>query len=379
MRILNQPHSATMGAELKKILENNSENGFQTFYVIVAYVKSSGVSHLEDSIKKFKETGILTKAVVGIDQKNTSYQGLKLMLSLFDEIHVFHNNRPINTFHPKIYAFEKENNNAILFVGSSNLTEGGLFTNYETNSCTELNLLESDDKETFSEFKQTLDKYCNTKNVSQKLTEELLEKLKQNDYVSDETKQQFSKSIKKSNLKKHSSLFGNESIPTPSSKSRKARKIKPKKIKKRPTKSSNFTLVWKKENLPTSDAQQVKSGTAYTGNLKLTKANWKVNKVVIDQTKYFRESIFGNLKWMKEKENPYVEKVEARFHITIFEKELGVKKLTIRHKPSGESGQHNYTTYISWGVIQKEIINANITGKTLFLYEIGRASCRERV
>ncbi len=357
-----------MGTELKKILKNNDENGFQTFYVIVAYVKSSGVSHLEDSIKKFKETGLLTKAVVGIDQKNTSYPGLKLMLSLFDEIYVLHSNRPINTFHPKIYAFEKENNKAILFVGSSNLAEGGLFTNYETNSCTELNLLESDDKKTFSEFRQTFDSYCNINNVSQKLTEELLEKLKQNDYLSDEPKRQFSKSIKKSNSKKHISLFGNESIPTPSSKSRKARKTQAKKTIKQLGKSSNFTLVWKKENLPTSDAQQVKSGTAYTGSLKLTKANWKVNRVVIDQTKYFRESIFGNLKWVKEKENPYVEKAEAKIHITIFEKELGVKKLTIRHKPSGESGQHNYTTYISWGVIQKEIVNANITGKTLSLY-----------
>lgn len=255
-----------------------------------------------------------------------------------------------------------------MVVGSSNLTEGCLFTNYETNLYTELNLLESDDKETFSEFKQTFDNYCNIKNVSQKLTDELLEKLKQNDYVSDETKQQFTKPIKKANSKKYSSLFGNESIPTPSSKSRKARKTQAKKTKKQPAKLSNSILVWKKENLPTSDAQQVKSGTAYTGNLKLTKANWKVNNILIDQTKYFRESIFGNLKWIKEKENPYVEKAESRFHITIFEKELGVKKLTIRHKPSGESGQHNYTTYISWGVIQKEIINANITGKTLFLY-----------
>ena len=56
MRILNQPHSATMGTESKKILENNSENCFQTFYVIVAYVKISSVDHLEDSIKKFKKT-----------------------------------------------------------------------------------------------------------------------------------------------------------------------------------------------------------------------------------------------------------------------------------------------------------------------------------
>ena len=36
--------------------------------------------------------------------------------------------------------------------------------------------------------------------------------MQENNYLSDENKQQFSKSIKKSRIKKHNSLFGNKNI-----------------------------------------------------------------------------------------------------------------------------------------------------------------------
>ncbi len=357
-----------MGTELKKILENNKEYGFKTFYVIVAYVKSSGVKHLKDQINAFKATNGYTKAVVGIDQKNTSYQGLKLMLSLFDEIYIFHNDKPINTFHPKVYVFEKKNKKAILFTGSSNFTEGGLFTNYETNFCLELNLLKNTHKKIFSEFKQTFHNYSKTENISQKLTKKLLERLKENNYLFDETDTQFAKSIKSSSTKKYDKLFGNENIKTPTNNIKITKKEHSIRINGTFTKPTDFILVWKKENLPRSDAQQVQAGTAYTGNLKLTKADWSIDGNIIDQTRYFRKLVFNNLMWRKIRDKPFVESAQAEFHIVLLGIYIGVKKLKIRHKPSGESGQHNYTTYISWGSIQQEIIRRNITGRTLLLY-----------
>ena len=207
LKILNQPHSARIGNELKKILENNKQNNFDTFYVIVAYVSSNGVSYLHDAIKSFKRTEGEAKAVVGIDQKITSYRGLESMLSLFNEVHVFHNNAQ-NTFHPKIYAFEKKDKVAVIFVGSGNLTEGGLDTNYETCLRTELNLSRTSDKEIFCEFKKTFNRYRDTNRLSHKLDAALLKKLKEGGYVSTIDK-------KKSTFKprKHPSLFGTEHIP----------------------------------------------------------------------------------------------------------------------------------------------------------------------
>ena len=42
---------------------------------------------------------------------------------------VFHNPLP-HTFHPKLYLF-KSDDHAEMVMGSGNLTEGGLYTNYE--------------------------------------------------------------------------------------------------------------------------------------------------------------------------------------------------------------------------------------------------------
>ncbi len=127
-------------------------------------------------------------------------------------------------------------------------------------------------------------------------------------------------------------------------------------------------ILWKKVNLPKSDAQQVNTNTAPTGGLRLTKASWKIKGKVIDQTSYFRNDIFGSLVWAVEKKHPLVEVAEVDFDITIDGNRLGTHKLTIRHKPSGEASQNNYTTLLSWGEVSAQIRQANITGKTFKLY-----------
>jgi len=48
---------------------------------------------------------------------------------------------------------------------------------------------------------------------------------------------------------------------------------------------------------------------------------------------------------------------------------IGEHPLAIRHKPSGESKQGNYTTLISWGRLGKTIRDANLSGRTLNLYK----------
>ncbi len=157
MKIINQPHSETLGEKLKEILENNIGRKFDIFYIMVAYVQESGVARLKQSIEKFKQSGGQVKAVVGISQKNTSAKGLKLLLPLCDEIYVYHNENPMETFHPKVYAFEKEGQKAIVFVGSSNLTGGGLYINYEINSFEEYDLTDRTQLGNFSEFKSMFD------------------------------------------------------------------------------------------------------------------------------------------------------------------------------------------------------------------------------
>lgn len=128
-------------------------------------------------------------------------------------------------------------------------------------------------------------------------------------------------------------------------------------------------LLWQKENLPRSDAQQTRSGTAPTGGLRLVQANWNVNDQIINQTIYFRYEVFGKLNWTVGSYHPKKrETVRVSFDIKILGKDYGVWNLVISHKPTGEAGQGNYTTLLHWGDLANIIRELDLTGRTFQLY-----------
>ena len=84
-------------------------------------------------------------------------------------------------------------------------------------------------------------------------------------------------------------------------------------------------MIWQKK-LAASDVERSQIGNA-TGRLKLVKAGFKVNGKLIDQTKYFREDIFGDLDWV-EKEHTEKEITETIFVINILGESYGIHKFT---------------------------------------------------
>ena len=153
MPIVNQPIQSTLGEEILKALNLSGDDQFDNFQVIVAYVRKSGVSYLKKSCEAFKSRGGKINCVVGIDQKNSSIEGISELLSICTNLYIYHNELLTQTFHPKIYIFEKENTKSTVFIGSSNLTGGGLFTNYEVNFKSEFNLSNKEDREAFKGIK----------------------------------------------------------------------------------------------------------------------------------------------------------------------------------------------------------------------------------
>ncbi|HZQ47598.1 MAG TPA: hypothetical protein VFC07_11330 [Verrucomicrobiae bacterium] len=126
-------------------------------------------------------------------------------------------------------------------------------------------------------------------------------------------------------------------------------------------------LIWRKR-LNRSDAQQTSAGTNPTGCLRFTQAR-KDNPTVIDQTTFFRKQLFGNFQWREIKKNPYEEATQVPFHITINGKDLGESELQVRHKPSGEAGQGNYTTSLHWGKrLTAQIRDSVSAGEMFALY-----------
>ena len=369
MEMFNQPHSRVFGEKLQEILLSGN---FDTFYMIVAYVKESGVIRLKPFVDKFKSSGGIVKAVVGIDQKLTSIQGLALLMLLCDEIYVYHSENPMQTFHPKAYAFVKEGEKALVLIGSNNLTSGGLYTNYEFGSCNEYNLEDKPQMQHFSEFKKAFEFYSTPSKCSKNLSPELFKKMiEAGHYLSDEKKE-----VKRvfSEMVVREKIFGSEVFKAPRiqpvQKKLVAEKFEtPKEIEEIPIIPllPKGNIVWEKK-LTKSDILVAKAGTNPTGGLRLTQAGWVDSRKIIDQTKYFREKLFGSFEWTEIKQNPKVEIANILFNVTILGEEIGTHLLRVRHKPSGEAGQGNYTTSISWGEISSFITKLNLTDKTIQIY-----------
>jgi HKD family nuclease len=168
------------------LIRNLTKGEWTHFGAAVAFVKRSGVKHLAAPLKAFV-TRSSVKVSVGVDHGVTSVEGLEDLLEAVQpsgSVWVFHNEastRP--TFHPKVFLFWNDKE-AECFLGSGNLTEGGLFTNYE--AFVHLRLLKSDpeDKEFFKNLSLILDGWSDPTHPSVKqLTLELIKELHQNGYI----------------------------------------------------------------------------------------------------------------------------------------------------------------------------------------------------
>lgn len=386
MEIINQPKDSNIGDRLKELLEKTEEDRFDNFYIMVAYVKRSGVSRLKPSILTFKGNGGQVKSIAGIDQKTSSKQGIKMLFELSDDMYIYYNRRLTSTFHPKVYIFEKIDQKAVVFIGSSNLTCGGLYTNYEMNSVLELDLTQETDREKFTEIKEFFNSYCNTSlDCCKQVSEELIQTLIDRDKLNDEDTNSIARVAVNANEEdtEGEPLFGTENFTAPIVE---VESVAESEIQSSTTSTSTTTsqstniqaqpppniqkgdLVWKK-HLTSSDVLYAQTtSTNVTGGLRLTQARWNVNGRRIDQTTYFKDVVFGNCNWSVFRQTPFQEVTDVLFNINILGQSHGQHRLRIRHKPSGESRQNNYTTLISWGSISQIISAQNLTGKDLFLY-----------
>jgi HKD family nuclease len=141
------------------LVANFKSHRWKEFRAAVAFARFSGVRHISEALHEFSAHGF-SKLSIGLDLGGTSMEALdELLASLGDdgEIWVFHNKGAV-TFHPKVYLF-KNDDSALLFTGSGNLTEGGLYTNYEATVVLELDLHDAGDKRILKEVESSLEKW----------------------------------------------------------------------------------------------------------------------------------------------------------------------------------------------------------------------------
>lgn len=158
------------------------------FRAAVAFIKRSGTHHIREALAGFSMRAKV-QISAGIDLEGTSKEGLQDLLEAVGsrgEIWIYHNENN-STFHPKVYLFKNESF-ADVVVGSGNLTEGGLFTNYEASLAISLDLALDVNRELLKQVEDTLDEWSNqATKTSVLLTSDILNQLVENEYVPSET------------------------------------------------------------------------------------------------------------------------------------------------------------------------------------------------
>ncbi|MDA3880575.1 MAG: phospholipase D family protein [Prolixibacteraceae bacterium] len=158
------------------IINSLESENYSTFNAFVAFVSLSGLNNIIDQLLEFKNRGSEIKLFIGVNLNATSKEALELLLEHEIESYIVYSPNNI-IYHPKIYAFEGDNLKRAI-VGSSNLTESGLFQNVEASICVDFESDNESGNEFLSDIYDHFNSIINLNNPScQRLTDEVLEVL----------------------------------------------------------------------------------------------------------------------------------------------------------------------------------------------------------
>jgi HKD family nuclease len=375
--LLNQPDDCQLAARLNELLEKPE---FSKFEALVGFAVSSGVRQLQPRLEGLLVRNGTIRIIVGVSNKVTTVEGLQLLLELAHKgarVFVFHNDNQANPiFHPKLYLCEGKDR-AVLIVGSNNLTGKGLASNYEISLMQDLDLKNQADVQLIESAGKIIDRYCDVAGgFSHILDDKFLLELQAEGYLGSEllgtnqpetSGEADSTTVTTAARKK---LFASKAVPQPAIP--KPVGVKPPAPRttagvaaKTAAPAGRGPILWEKK-LAKSDVQ---SQTGHpTGVVRLTQAKWRVDGELINWITYFRRELFGRFPWRTAKNHPFVEETDVAFDITVSRVTLGVRRLRISDKPSGEAGQGNYTSSLHWGDLAEDIRKAKLAGKHLRLY-----------
>ena len=97
----------------------------------------------------------------GGEAQGSSFEAIEVLLKYFkknENVKLYLYFEKGRTFHPKIYLFSN-NKEALLVIGSSNWSSGGLYSNVEGNAIIKFNLTSSDHKSEFAKIEELFNDY----------------------------------------------------------------------------------------------------------------------------------------------------------------------------------------------------------------------------
>lgn len=120
---------------------NEELRSSQNSQIAVAFLKHSGIKVIQKALEHSLENGGAFEIIAGLDFKTTDPKAMKFFIDLQQKsknVNFFcygdrKENKTNIVFHPKIYLFQNEKQSTSI-VGSTNLTGGGLLSNFEVNT-----------------------------------------------------------------------------------------------------------------------------------------------------------------------------------------------------------------------------------------------------
>lgn len=378
---LSQPEFQ-LGNEFMALLASNLR--YRRIIFVSAFTALKTMLRLRERLLAAVDAGAIVRLVLGIDLGGTSREVLEELSQWDCEVYLYHNPLQRATFHPKIYLFEHDSNST-LFLGSNNLTDGGLYTNYEATTRYFFNF--PADNHDYERLLHPIIPFLEpTGSTVQRLDTRLIEALSTLGILITEVEARRSRrnTARQAQPNHDQALPPNPftpiAVPPAPLLPRDIRAYfskghpleTPQDVVAAPTglQHPEGVLVWRKK-LPRTDALRVRPGSHHVGGVRLTQANFENSPGhIIDQTTYFR-NLFDDYDWEPEpgghadQEHAFIP-----MRIIIRGHDYGIRNFEISHKPSGEAGQANYTTIFRWGRNFNSIIEqSNLTNTVFSLYE----------
>ncbi len=164
------------------IIDSLESENYSSFNAFVAFVSTGGLKNIIDEMLAFKEAGGEVKLYLGVNLNATSKEALEKLLENEIESYVVYSPNNI-IYHPKIYAFEGDETTRAI-IGSSNLTESGLFQNIEASVCVDFESDDENGSEFLADIYDHFNAIINQEHPScQLLTQEVLEILIESNVV----------------------------------------------------------------------------------------------------------------------------------------------------------------------------------------------------
>jgi HKD family nuclease len=164
------PYDSAAGKSfLSRLIEELTSGKWDRFRAGIAFARVSGnVEELLDALEQFAKRGgnlslTFGADAFGVEAEGSDYEAIKVLTERLDKypsarVYLYHETG--RTFHPKVFLFENLGSRmALLVLGSSNWSRGGLFENVEIVVLLELDLADEAHKEIYDKIDRCFELY----------------------------------------------------------------------------------------------------------------------------------------------------------------------------------------------------------------------------